>query len=165
MSRPMKNLLPNLALWLFVAAPANAGLLDRILTKTDYPSRPAEGHIFSNLPKINYEKGVLAVSDYNYKKAENLFVEVIKFGPSNNPVYFSAKEWVTTKMWVHMAEHYPVIISGERSSAEILLDKAKNTKDDIKRREYLEQAKIYLDDIKKKESELEIALKRLERRN
>lgn len=121
------------------------------------------GTIETNNPETNYKLAIEAIQNYEYDKAKTYFEKIIRFGASGNPYFATATKYISRdqgdKLFILIAEHYPAIMSAERSAAEHLIDQVREIAaddPDIKRRskriELLEQAQAYINDVKKKES-------------
>lgn len=110
-------------------------------------------------PSYNYDAALKDIRDYNYDNAQSHLLKVIDYGPANNPVYFKAETWLRTKLWEHMIESYTTINKAERAAVEILIDES--NKDSKNKEVYLKKAKLKMEKIKERESQLERAIKKL----
>ncbi len=80
---------------------------------------------------LDYEQAKCYVEKNAYDDAKKYFEKVIfgykkegETGAEDNPHYDSASEWLRTKLFAHMAKHYPAIMKAEIAAARVLYRQA-----------------------------------------
>jgi hypothetical protein len=113
-------------------------------------------------PQSLYNQSIQAAKRFDYETEKRLDVQIIGYGPANNPVFKQATERLTKGIWEDELRNLPRFMAAEQASAGFLVDKAQKLKGqpgkeaDVK--SLLDQARTFTNLIQQQKQECDNAM-------